>query len=62
MSAQGLMARLPTVEQLRYNRQVGLNFQLPGKPYWVYWGDGADVDRKVDDLAASLEMLDKDAE
>jgi hypothetical protein len=57
VSAQGLIARLPKVAQLRYNRQVGLNFLLPDKPYWVYWGDGADVERKLENLAGGLKLL-----
>ena len=56
-SAQGLANRLPGVAPLRYNRDVGLNFRLPGKPYWVYWGDSADVERKVENLAAGEKLL-----
>jgi len=57
VSAEGLLKRLPSVAQLRYNRQIGLNFSLPNQPYWVYWGDGADVERKLRNLAASLNVL-----
>lgn len=57
VSAQGLIARVPAVAQLRYNRQIGLNFSLPDQPYWVYWGDGADVERKLENLAASQKVL-----
>ena len=58
-SAQALMSRLPGVAPLRYNQQVGLNFRLPDKPYWVYWGDGADVERKLENLAAGEALLTK---
>ena len=37
----------------------GLNFQLPDKPYWVYWGDGADVERKLEVLAAANGCCDR---
>ena len=57
VSAERLLKRLPSVAQLRYNRQIGLNFSLPNQPYWVYWGDGADVERKLRNLAASLNVL-----
>ena len=56
-SAQGLANRLPGVTPLRYSREAGLNFQLPDRPYWVYWGDGADVERKLEVLAAGEQLL-----
>ncbi len=55
------MSRLPGVAPLRYNQQVGLNFRLPDKPYWVYWGDGADVERKLENLAAGEALLTEGA-
>jgi cell division protein FtsQ len=57
-SAQSLLKVLPGVAPLRYNRQIGLNFQLQDKPYWVYWGDGAHVERKLDNLAAAVQLLE----
>jgi hypothetical protein len=57
-SAQSLRKVLPGVAPLRYNRQIGLNFQLQDKPYWVYWGDGAHVARKLDNLAAAVQLLE----
>jgi cell division protein FtsQ len=56
-SAQGLASRLPGVAPLRYSREAGLNFQLPDQPYWVYWGDGEDVERKLEVLAAGEQLL-----
>lgn len=58
-SAESLLQVLPGVAPLRYNRQIGLNFQLPDKPYWVYWGDGANVQRKLHNLAASVKLLEE---
>lgn len=58
-SAASLVERLPGVLPLRYNRQIGLNFQLPDKPYWVYWGDGDHVERKLENLAAAVQLLDE---
>ncbi len=57
-SAESLLQVLPGVAPLRYNRQVGLNFQLQNKPYWVYWGDGANVQRKLHNLAAAVKLLE----
>ncbi len=56
-SAQSLLAVLPDVAPLRYNRQIGLNFQLQNKPYWVYWGDGSNIVRKLENLAAVEQLL-----
>jgi cell division protein FtsQ len=57
-SAQSLLEVLPGVAPLRYNRQIGLNFQLQDKPYWVYWGDGANVQRKLRNLDAAVQLLE----
>jgi hypothetical protein len=56
-SAQSLLERLPGVAPLRFNREIGLNFRLPDQPYWVYWGDGANVERKLENLAAGQQLL-----
>lgn len=57
VSAQALANRLPGVTPLRYNALVGLNFRLPDQPYWVYWGDGEDVEQKLANLAAAETLL-----
>lgn len=57
VSAQALANRLPGVTPLRYNALVGLNFRLPDQPYWVYWGDGEDVEKKLANLAAAETLL-----
>ena len=54
-----MVARLPGVAPLRYNRQIGLNFQLQDKPYWVYWGGGDHVERKLQNLAAAVALLEQ---
>jgi cell division protein FtsQ len=56
-SAQALANRLPGVTPLRYNALVGLNFRLPGSPYWVYWGDDENVEKKLENLAAAETLL-----
>ncbi len=56
-SAQALVNRLPGITTLRYNAIVGLNFQLPGTGYWVYWGDDAEVEKKLGNLAAAETLL-----
>lgn len=40
-SALALIEQVSGVSEVRYNREVGLNFSLPGAPLWVYWGDGS---------------------
>jgi cell division protein FtsQ len=59
VSAQALVNRLPGVAPLRYQRDIGLNFLLPGTQYWVYWGDGANAERKLEYLAAGERLLDE---
>lgn len=56
-SAQALANRMPSVTPLRYNSLVGLNFRLPGSPYWVYWGDDENVERKLENMAAAERLL-----
>ncbi|MCS6825389.1 MAG: FtsQ-type POTRA domain-containing protein [Caldilinea sp.] len=56
-SGQALANRLPGVSPLRYNALVGLNFRLPNSPYWVYWGDGDEVEAKLENLAAAELLL-----
>ena len=56
-SAQGVANRLPGAAPLRYNEQIGLNFRLPDKPYWVYWGDGGNVEQKLEHLAVGEQLL-----
>lgn len=56
-SAQALANRLPGVSPLRYNALVGLNFRLPNSPYWVYWGEGDEVELKLENLAAAELLL-----
>lgn len=57
-SAQALANRLPGVTPLRYNALVGLNFRLPDQPYWVYWGNGEEVEQKLANLAAAQSLLE----
>lgn len=57
-SALALLNRLPAVTQIRYNAGYGLNFALPETPYWVYWGDGSDLEDKLVRLQMTREMLD----
>ena len=57
-SALALMAEMPGLESVRYNQGVGLNFALPDGDYWVYWGDGRDLETKMENLALSLGLLE----
>lgn len=57
-SALALMEALPELDgKVRYNQTVGLNFPLPDPQVWVYWGDGLDMQHKLENLAAASEMV-----
>jgi len=57
-SALTLMEEIPELESVRYNKGIGLNFALPGTDYWIYWGDGLDLESKLENLALSRKLLD----
>ncbi len=57
-SALALMAEMPGLDSVRYNKGVGLNFALPDTDYWVYWGDGLDLSHKLENLTLSRRLLD----
>jgi hypothetical protein len=57
-SALTLMEAMPELEgEVRYNHAIGLNFPLPDPAVWVYWGDGFDMESKLDNLAATRELV-----
>lgn len=59
-SALTLMAAMPELgSSVRYNESVGLNFPLLDPAVWVYWGDGFDLDKKMENLQVTREMLRK---
>lgn len=49
-SALVLFAQMPAIEQLKFDAGYGLNFLLPDSTIWVYWGDGANVEMKYNNL------------
>lgn len=49
-SAQKLLSYLPNVDQIYFNKGVGLNFHLPDSGAWVYWGDGLNMDQKYTNI------------
>jgi hypothetical protein len=58
-SAMALMETMPELEnKVRFNRSVGLNFPLPDKEIWVYWGDGKNTTKKLSNLTAVRQVLD----
>lgn len=57
-SALALMKEMPELDSVRYNKGVGLNFALPNSDYWIYWGDGLDLESKRENLTLSRELLD----
>lgn len=59
-SALTLMAAMPELGgTVRYNRSVGLNFPLPDPDLWVYWGDGFDIEAKMENLAVARDLVRK---
>jgi cell division septal protein FtsQ len=56
--ALALRAKLPAITELRYNRDYGLNFHLPGAAAWVYWGDGENLSDKFAYLEAIQQLID----
>jgi hypothetical protein len=61
-SALTLMAAMPELEgKVRYNQSIGLNFPLPDPAVWVYWGDGFDMEAKMENLALTRDFV-RDAE
>jgi hypothetical protein len=57
-SALTLMAAMPELGgSVRYNESVGLNFALPDPAVWVYWGDGFDLEDKMENLEVVSEVV-----
>lgn len=57
-SALTLMAAMPELGgSVRYNKAIGLNFPLPDPAVWVYWGDGFDMEIKLENLEVARKML-----
>lgn len=56
-SALTLIEKFPALTQLRFNRDYGLNFNLPGAATWVYWGDGENMETKFANLMAVQKLM-----
>jgi cell division septal protein FtsQ len=57
-SALTLMAAMPELGgSVRYNESVGLNFALPEPAVWVYWGDGFDLEDKMETLTVLSDAI-----
>lgn len=56
-SALALKQQLPEIQQLRFNKDYGLNFRLPSSAAWVYWGDGDNQEMKFANLAAIQSLI-----
>jgi len=52
-----LLAQFPGLDSVRFNEGYGLNFGLPGTDHWVYWGDGYDLDTKMENLVAGERLI-----
>lgn len=51
-SALRLAERYPGLQQITYSRGYGLNFSLPQRSEWIYWGDGNHFSQKLENMAA----------
>jgi hypothetical protein len=57
-SALTLMEAMPELEgTVRYNHSIGLNFALLDPAVWVYWGDGFDLEAKLENLAVARDLI-----
>lgn len=56
-SAQTLLGYMPGVDQIYFNKGVGLNFHLPDSGAWVYWGDGLNMDQKYTNIVGIQHQL-----
>jgi cell division septal protein FtsQ len=56
-SALTLLSKFPDLTQLRFTRDYGLNFNLPGASAWVYWGDGDKMETKFANLMAVQKLI-----
>lgn len=56
-SAQTLLGYMPGVDQIYFNKGVGLNFHLPDSSSWVYWGDGLNMDKKYTNIVGIQQQL-----
>ena len=62
-SALTLMVAMPELGgSVRYNQSIGLNFPLPDPAVWVYWGDGFDIETKMENFAVARELVRKGEE
>ncbi|MCC6453476.1 MAG: FtsQ-type POTRA domain-containing protein [Caldilineaceae bacterium] len=57
-SALALVEAMPELDGIiRYNKSIGLNFPLPDPAVWVYWGDGFDMESKLENLSVSRDLI-----
>ena len=56
-SGLALLAQFPGLGSVRFNEGFGLNFGLPGSEHWVYWGDGYDLETKMENLRAGEQLI-----
>ncbi len=52
-----LLDQFPGLSSVRFNEGFGLNFGLPGTDHWVYWGDGYDLETKMENLTAGEQLI-----
>ncbi len=56
-SALALIAQVPGVTEVRYSPEIGLNFGMPGSTLYIYWGDGENVEQKLENIALARQLV-----
>lgn len=52
-----LIGSVHGLTEVRYSTEVGLNFGLPETGLWVYWGDGARAEEKLESMALGQKLV-----
>ncbi|MBV7330088.1 FtsQ-type POTRA domain-containing protein [Chloroflexi bacterium TSY] len=58
-AAENLSQLFPNIQYLNYHKGIGLNFALPHSDYWIYWGDGQNIETKITNLQAAQRILER---
>lgn len=59
LAAESLSRLFPDIQYLNYHEGIGLNFALPHSDYWIYWGDGQNIETKITNLQAAQRILEQ---
>ncbi len=56
-SALALIENVPGVSEVRFSPDVGLHFGLPGSTVYVHWGDGQELEQKLEMLKMGRQLV-----